>query len=405
MNRRLARSVITFFREDAHPKADHFSRVSLRDWRRTKSWLDSSGLALYFLRRLKSLHLEHAIPASVLCELQRNEADRRIEVEDRFLRFAQLVRLFQQQGIRFAVEKGFALVPEYCPDISLRFQIDLDFLVDVADIERCHQLLLSMGYRFVPTIEGERKFLIGDARIPSMDEFYKPKSQKVVELHFDRTAETRETLHNLQTNTVRGLEFPMRRPVDFFVAHVLHFVKHFRGGWVRSDGLLEFSSAVRARQGDRTFWTGVQQRCLDDSSVRYAVSVTALLANVILGTGIPAELSGSVRELPAGIVRWVEHFAGHLLASEFPGTKIHLILERESQPNKSNYSLFRRLFPLTYRTVRVAEPADEPGLQTRAFFIQARFFLTRCWYHARELVRMSYVLPTWTWFTWRDRVR
>ncbi len=403
MNRKLARSIVEFLRDDFQPTQYHFAKYTDRDWRVTKRWLDTSGLALYFLRKLKANVLENSIRPKILSELEQNAADRQAEVQQRFQEFSRLMQMFRQHGIKFAVEKGFALVPEYCPDISLRFQMDLDFLLESSDIEKCHQLLVNDGYRYIPTIHGERRFKKGDHRTPVMANFYKPKAQYMVELHYDVSGNAIGILNSLSSPICESITLPVLQPVDFFCAHILHLVKHLRSGWVRADALLEYRSLVNSKKDDRRFWQEVAKRCVDPD-LQFAVMLTAMLANVTLGTPIIPEIMPLVDSLSPGVCRWIRTYGMEVLTTEHPGSKLCMILDRESQANKPGWLYYiRRLFPLRMPG-RISEKGANRDSRRRAAVEESSFLLLLFRYRLREFVRMCYVLPAWRFSEWRSRL-
>src|SRR6266700_817717 len=68
---RLKQAVIASFYEPAPSVRARLGEFTPRDWQRGQFWLDVSGLAIYFLDRLKVLGLEDCIPPLLLNQLRR----------------------------------------------------------------------------------------------------------------------------------------------------------------------------------------------------------------------------------------------------------------------------------------------------------------------------------------------
>src|SRR5580698_10567852 len=109
------------------------ARFSQKQWERNYDWLDTSGMALYLLDRLKQLSLEGEIPAASLLRFEEKQRDNCARTEQLLHEFKEINRSFQQAGFRYINLKGFILIPSYCSNSHLRFQVDLDFLVDPFD--------------------------------------------------------------------------------------------------------------------------------------------------------------------------------------------------------------------------------------------------------------------------------
>ena len=74
MNRRLAGAILAAFRnEPTETLRERFSPFDEREWLRSREWLHTSGLALYFLGRARALGIEDVMPAQVLHGLERSQ--------------------------------------------------------------------------------------------------------------------------------------------------------------------------------------------------------------------------------------------------------------------------------------------------------------------------------------------
>ena len=68
-------AVLLAFRDPVPAECEKLWRLSGKEWQRLLHWLDTSGLALYFLDRLTELELCEKLPAAVLSRLQQNFED------------------------------------------------------------------------------------------------------------------------------------------------------------------------------------------------------------------------------------------------------------------------------------------------------------------------------------------
>src|ERR1700754_1977303 len=107
MNRPLADTILGTFH--LHAAEEHFAELAsfpLSAWTETYRWLDASGLALYFLDRVKSLHVEASLPPSVLQRLEHNFTDNRAQAAHTFAEFVRINRALTAAGIMFVNLKG-----------------------------------------------------------------------------------------------------------------------------------------------------------------------------------------------------------------------------------------------------------------------------------------------------------
>jgi len=391
MNLQLAEAVIATFRE---AEADsHFNRLSefrYRSWVGIYAWLDASGLALYFLARLKALEIETAVPARVRQRLEQNAVDNREKTARMFDEFVTLNREFKDAEVSYANLKGFTLVPDACADIALRCQLDLDFLVDVKDIHRCESILTKRGYSLAGTGMNVKEFKAGGERLPSVRDLYKAKNQRSVEVHFvdhDEADGTRQhgKLSRLQSTIWKGLELPALSNLDKFIEYALHLFKHLKSEWTRASWILEYVNCVSFYQENREFWIELQKSLASDPETKVAVGVATLVAEQSFGMAfVPEILRWSVMELPVRVRLWVERYGNRVLLAKFPGTKLYLLLLRAIS-NDDMEPFRKKAFPFH----RPAKINIEHGnrslmLQLHQLRSQANHFLFRLRFHLQQ---------------------
>lgn len=153
MDRELAAAVIATFRAtDAPHHRQTLRAFAAHRWKHNFHWLDASGLALYFLQKLRTLEIKDAVPESVLSQLERRQADNEQRTASLFDEFVRLNTALTGGGLPYANLKGFTYIPDYCPNPSLRYQMDCDFLIEERDATRCCDILRSLATRWWPRI-------------------------------------------------------------------------------------------------------------------------------------------------------------------------------------------------------------------------------------------------------------
>jgi hypothetical protein len=390
MDLQLAEAVIGTFREaEADSHFNQLSRFRYRSWVGIYGWLDASGLALYFLARLKALEIETAVPLRVLQRLEKNALDNRKKTAQMFDEFVTLNHEFKTAEVSYANLKGFTLVPDACADIALRCQLDLDFLVDVKDIHYCESILTKQGYSLAGTGINVKEFKAGSERLPSVRDLYKAKNQRSVEVHFVDHNEVGThrygKLSRIRSTIWNGLELPVLSDLDKFIEHALHLFKHLKSEWTRASWILEYVNFVAFYQENKAFWIEVQKNLASDSEAKVAVGIATLIAEQSFGMAfVPEILKWSVIELPVRVRLWVERYGNRILLAKFPGTKLYLLLLRVMSDDVAK-SLKEKTFPF-HRPGKINIEHGNRSLMLRLhqFNSQVSYFLFRLRFHLQQ---------------------
>ncbi len=399
MDRQLSAAVLATFRDaDGDRHRSSLQAFSARRWTRSLYWLDASGLALYFLDRVKSLGIQDALAAPTLNQLEQRHADNKQRTESMFGEFARINAAFGAAQLRYVNLKGFTLVPEFCPDLSLRYQMDCDFLVDRGDAVQYSEILSKFGYALIAANRHVMEFKTDVGHTPHIADLYKPRPQRSVELHL--SDDQRFDLHPQLIERARLLEFggctyPALSAEDMFLAQAHHVFRHVRSEWTRISWILEFKRFMTSRNHDAAFWRSIRTATDQDTDSALAVDVATRLAERAFGE-VPIDQLGAstVRQLPSPVALWLEHFADSVLFADFPGSKHYLILEQALESNEA-LRLKHRLFPTRLPAPIVAAPSRGLVQRLQAFVSKASYFFFRLRFHI--FATSCYFLESWRW--------
>jgi hypothetical protein len=402
MDRKLAEAIMaTFGSEEASLHRARLAAFSPRAWSETRSWLDASGLALYFAAQVRELRIEDAIPDAVLCRLKNNLQQNRERMDQLFAEFKRLNHLFSGEKLSFLNLKGFSLAPDYCLDPAYRCQIDLDFLVEPESSISCRKILEAAGYTLTRMIPREWEFKSAAEELPSLRDLYRAKRQQVVELHiepFSREALNGRILRR-QQRSCGGFAFPALSDLDQFVWQATHLLMHLRGEWTRAAWLLEFRRFVASRSHDQAFWEELRTAMEGNQEAQTALGFATLLATRMFGEFAPPALTSWTANRLDPVARlWVERYGRDILMAKFPGTKCYLLMPGESAGGASigPQQLRKKLFPL-HRVHRAANSGggDRAGVRMRRCLAQFRFALMRARFHLIQGLWYLREAPRW----------
>jgi Uncharacterised nucleotidyltransferase len=400
MHRPLADTILATFH--LPPAENHGARLasfSTDAWTGTYRWLDASGLALYFLDRVKTLGLETSLPATVLQRLERNLSDNRERTEDNFAEFVRINQALTTAGITFVNLKGFSLVPHACADPALRLQLDLDLLIEMRQIQSCAVTLAALNYVLTAVSASVWEFKAGASTMPSVGDLYRPKPQRSVEIHFAASQSAQDLAARQEWSTWQEFSFPVLGRAERFIAQAVHVLKHLRGEWMRPSWLLEFRHSVLHWKNDRSFWQQVREQAAADRELQTAIGAAIALTTIAFGTFAPEELTAwAVDALDPRLQLWLDRYGRKVIMAGYPGTKLYLLQPDASPAN--NFAQHRtkrhRLLPL-HNAPRVVYGTAEQGIKARlhGWSAQMEFFRFRLWFHFVEGLRYLLEAPRW----------
>lgn len=374
--------------------------LSKAEWQRLLRWLDIAGLALYFLDRISELNLLGMLPPFVLARLQQNLADNTERMLGMMEESTAIHQAFQSAGISYVALKGFSLWPTSVPKLELRSQLDLDFLIAKTDIYEAQRILEYRGY-YLHAVSGRSwEFKTNQMPDTSLKNIYKPTPYLSVELHAEHSGPDKPSLLvRAERRIIHGISMPVLAPVDLFLGQGMHLYKHLSNDFVRPAHLIEFRRHMLAQQSERQFWTKLQIAAEENPNASFALGVATLLITKLMGDFAPKQFtSWTVNLLPSFARIWVEMYGARLIFTDFPGSKLHLLLQSELEAAGVPTKLSRRraLLPLRLPPAVVKAPAQENlPARIRRYYGQTRFIFLRLRFHV--VGGFSYLIELRRW--------
>lgn len=371
-----------------------------KEWERLLPWLDTSGLALYFLDRITQLELCDLLPAPVLARLEENLRDNTVRTNSLINECAAIQQRFQKSGLTYALLKGFSLWPCSVPRLELRSQLDLDFLIAEECAPVAQRILEERGYRLHAISGGSWEFKASEMQSMSLRDLYKDLPGRSVELHVESQASpVPALLHRRINRTLWGVCTPVLPPVDLFLRQGMHLHKHVYSEFSRAAHLIEFRRHVIARYEDTAFWQELQRRADGDAKVALALGLVTLLITELMGPFAPQDFTRwTVDRLPAAARLWVSMYGRRTVLAAFPGNKLYLLLQRQLAATSvaGRRSVRQALIPQRLPPL-VAHSTPDESLTDRMqrYGIQLRFLWMRMRFHIIEGLRYLYEAFRW----------
>jgi len=401
---KLKRAVLETFRAKTPDELSAcLSVFGRREWVRNYRWLDSSGIALYFLDRLKTLDIAHVLPVSILEHLEKNQVANKKRIANLFAEFVAINHKFQRANIVYFNVKGFASVPVSCPDPVLRAQINLDFVMSASDAVACSKALAELGYSLVSYSEHVWEFEVEAPEALRPLNIYEITPSRIVKIYVvspgdDSHREAYQQLLHRQSQTWNGITFPVASDSDAFINQSIHIFGRVCSEWSRLSWLLEYKACVDFRRDDATFLRNVQQNAQNNPDRVIAIGVALSLIKTILGAIIPPSLEEwTILKLDGSINLWIRHYGEEVLLANYPGTKRYLYLRdllASSQRKKNSDSIKIPPLPPSFQPNDISRPK---GLRHQSYrtLVKANRKVFRMKFHLVENVRNALGARHW----------
>ncbi len=253
---------------------------------------------------------------------------------------------------------------------------------------------LDATWLFVSWVRnGRKEFKAGSEQLPSVQDLYKAKTQRSVEIHFvdchdPDGSSSKDQLAGLESKIWNGLELPVLSESSKFIGHAFHLFKHLRGEWTRASWILEYANFVGFHQENRMLWLEIQEHLTRDPEAKVAVGVVTQIAEQSFGlVSVPEVLKCSVNELPGRVRLWVEWYGDSVLLAKFPGTKLYLLLLKAMSHDEAKQikNISKKLFPFHRPAkITVGHGNRNPILRLRQWRNQVSYFCFRLRFHLQQ---------------------
>ena len=399
------------------PRADALKALTDEEWHAALDFSNRSQLTLALRRRMRD-----AMPPWVR---ERTDQDAAHNLERlRLLRelYQCLAHRLGAAEIEYAALKGLTHCPDFGSQPEDRTQYDIDLYVPQNQMDRAREVVLSLGFESLESMEGAPTdhipALIRKTGWEWRGDFFDPEMPLAVELHFRFWNGRMERLpapgaeefwDRRVTREAAGLRLPTLSPPDalgFASLHVLRHILHANG---RPFHVYEVACFLDSHAADDEFWRG--WRALHSPELRRLEAVAFRLAAEWFGCRTGAAAQEEIDRLPPATQAWFQEFATSPAGYRFHSRKDELWLHVSLLSSLGDaWSVARRrLFPgrLPGQVDAVYIPESEMSWRRRALK------LMRYWaYIATRLKRHVAALPSaagsglrWWWRTMRSPSR
>jgi hypothetical protein len=321
---------------------------------------------------------------------------------------------FDAAGVKYVAVKGFSLVPQFCPEASLRHQGDFDYLVDDQSLTAAQRVLADAGYFLKRRSANELVFLMPSAQMPPLaDDQYEAHAPHAVELrlafwdsnsHSVFWAEPDFSVDNITTHRWQGLTFRTLPEEDAFLLQVIHAFNHVLTGWVRMSWLYEIGYFLNQKAPDTLLWERIERRIGDDPLLHEMVGVVTGLSVLFFGALLPPMFKAWAEIRPA-VRTWIQNYARTWAFEKNQGdqfslfsvAKLVLFLHQQylSDPSARRHLTRTRLLPWEQLFRRTRSITSKSSTNSGGRGRQLKRILIRFLFHVTGGLRYFWEIPRW----------
>jgi len=255
--------------------------------------------------RLQELNYEN-VPSAVREKLQSRMRAQHLFALSMTAELFRILEEYSNANIQTVLVKGPLVSLFAYGDPAVRSFVDLDLLVRHKDILAATQRMIILGFHAdVPPSAIEA------GKIPGEYLFRRPGTQRLIELHTERTfryyprsMRVEDLFARQRRVPLDGREVPALSLEDEFVLDCIHGAKHF---WERLMWVADVAAIVACHP--EMDWQRARQSAVDVGAQRM-LDLGLLLADTLLGVPVPAAISGATRnratnKLRNHVLRWL----------------------------------------------------------------------------------------------------
>lgn len=300
------------------------------------------------------------MPAHVLLQVEeklRNNAERWTRLKQTYREIASAL---EENGIEFAVLKGFSQWPLFVADPRHRTQYDIDLLLQDRDVAGAAAVAQRLG--FEPALPKGRRpttdhfpTLIRKTGWNWRGDYFDLDIPFSLELHFrcwDRESAgfgpqklEQSFWHRRSRRECEDLSFYGLDPADSVLYGCLHTLRHVLHGNLRPFHVYELAWFLNRQVNDHQFWAAWREEFTDELR-RYQAICFALARHWFFCPFHPI-VEESVSSLPASIEHWLTRYSHSPVAALFKSNKDELWLHWSllTSPRQRFATLRKRLIP------------------------------------------------------------
>jgi len=229
------------------------------DWDGMLETVISHGLSMSLYRNLNKINQNHLIPSGFMEKLRQTyyvNAKRNMLL---YSELEQVLKSFQNDGIKTIVLKGAMLAETVYPNIALRSMGDIDLLIHKDDLDRAEKRILELGYIFNEHYRSAEWYI---EKLHHLAPLFNPNKIVKIEVHHNIIPPSNPFAINIDEFWQRALPAKIANtdvlilsPEDLILHLSLHicYLDQFVG---RIKGLCDILEVVRHYQG-KINWTQI----------------------------------------------------------------------------------------------------------------------------------------------------